>query len=106
MNKKERQLALFSLLSSKAKDSAVKVVESFDVNNSKTKELSGVFSQMGVKSAVVAVLPTEKHVFEGGRNIASVKVIGVNYLNPRDLLKYKDLVFTKASLEHIVSLYS
>ena len=40
-----------------------------------------------------------------GRNIPTVKFIGVNYLNPMDLLKYNNLVFTKASIEKLYAMY-
>jgi ribosomal protein L4 len=63
----------------------------------------GLTEKMGLTSAVLAVLPTDIAAFQAGRNIPHVKVIGANYLNPHDLLKFKDLVFTKESLEFIKS---
>jgi ribosomal protein L4 len=58
---------------------------------------------MNLSTAVLAVLPTDIAVFQAGRNVPTVKVIGANYLNPHDLLKFKDLVFTTESLEFIKS---
>ena len=60
---------------------------------------------MNVASGVLAICPEDANVFLAGRNVPTVKVIGVNYLNPADLLKYKDLVFTKASLERLYGMY-
>lgn len=101
MNKKERRIALFSLLSQKATSMQVKVLET--VSATKTKDMLATFSEMGVKSAVFAVLPTDVLLFQAGRNLPNIKVIGANYLNPHDLLKFKDLVFTKESLAFISS---
>ena len=106
MNKKERRLALVSLLSSKATAKKIVVIESFSTDTAKTKAMKAVVANMGMKSALVAVLPEDKLAFQGGRNIPNAKFIGANYLNPKDLLKYDTLVFTKASLEKVVASYS
>lgn len=106
MNKKERRLALFGLLSNKAKDSQVKVLESLSAKMIKTKDMLELAQTMNLKSAVLAVRPEDKAAFQAGRNIPNIKVIGANYLNPHDLLKYQDLILTKDSLEFILSHYA
>jgi len=105
MNKKERRAALFSLLSSKAGANGIKIVESFSEDAMKTKKMIDLVTKMNVTSGVFAVCPEDTGAFTGGRNIPTVKFIGVNYLNPMDLLKYNDLVFTKASIERLYSMY-
>lgn len=105
MNKKERRAALFSLLSSKAGENSVKVVEGFSTEVMKTKKMIDLMTKMDVRSGVFAICPEDAAAFTGGRNIPTVKFIGVNYLNPMDLLKYKNLMFTKASLEKLYSMY-
>ncbi|MDQ1343342.1 MAG: large subunit ribosomal protein [Patescibacteria group bacterium] len=106
MNKKERRLALVSLLSSKAGAKKVAVIESFSEEAAKTKTMQDIVTNMGVKSAVFAVLPEDRNAFQGGRNIPNAKFIGASYLNPKDLLKFDTLVFTKASLEKVTAFYS
>ncbi len=105
MNKKERRAALFSLLSSKAGENGIKIVESFSEDAMKTKKMIDLVTKMNVTSGVFAVCPEDTGAFTGGRNIPTVKFIGVNYLNPMDLLKYNDLVFTKASIERLYAMY-
>ena len=106
MNKKERRAALFSLLSSKASANAVKIVDSLAFADAKTKNMQTVVDAMITKTAVFALLPTEGNAYMAARNIATIKPINVSYLNPADLLKYNDLVFTKDSLERLVAIYS
>jgi large subunit ribosomal protein L4 len=106
MNKKERRLALVSLLSSKAQSKKIAVIEGFGEEAAKTKTMKGIVTNMGVKSAVFAVLPEDRNAFQGGRNIPNAKFIGASYLNPKDLLKFDTLVFTKASLEKVTAFYS
>jgi large subunit ribosomal protein L4 len=105
MNKKERRAALFSLLSAKAGENGIKIVESFGEDAMKTKKMIDLVTKMDVTSGVFAICPEDTAAFVGGRNIPTVKFIGVNYLNPMDLLKYNNLVFTKASIEKLYSLY-
>ena len=97
MNKKERRAALISILSTKATEKQIKVLENFAPKN--TKAMTELFTAIEAPNAVLAVTPNDLELFRTGRNIPTVKVIGANYLNPHDLLKYKNLVFTKASLE-------
>jgi large subunit ribosomal protein L4 len=106
MNKKERRLALFTLLSSKARNSQVKVIESVTIDDAKTKNMIAIMANMQVKKWLFAMMPNDRNLFLATRNIATVKPIGVNYLNPMDLMKYTDLVFTKESLEYLGQFYS
>ncbi len=34
-------------------------------------------------------------------NIPESRIVNVEYLNPHDLLKYNDVIFTEASLKHM-----
>lgn len=106
MNKKERRLALLTLLSNKARNNQVKVVESIVIDDSKTKDMEKIVANMQIITALFAMLPNDRNLFLATRNLKNVKPIGVNYLNPADLLKFKDLVFTKESLEFLVQFYS
>jgi len=105
MNKKERRAALFSLLSSKAQSQTIKVVESLTFADAKTKNMRDVVVGMNLKTALFALLPTEQNAYLSARNIATIKPINVSYLNPADLLKYTDLVFTKDSLAKFAATY-
>lgn len=99
MNKKERRLALLSLLSTKAKDQNIKVLESLSEKSSKTKDMATLFSTMNVKKGIVAITREESMRMAGARNLPTIKVLNVEYLNPHDLLKYEELIFTKDSLD-------
>lgn len=106
MNKKERRLALLTLLSNKARNNQVKVLESLVIDDSKTKSIESVVANMKVVTALFAMLPDDRNLFLATRNLKNVKPIGANYLNPADLLKFKDLILTKESLEFLVQFYS
>jgi len=104
MNKKERRLALFSLLSSKAKNNQIIVVDDVKLNEVKTKLMDKVFKSLPIeKTALFAINKEREDLHKATRNLNYVKDIQVDYLNIKDLLKYNTLVLLKDSLETINS---
>ncbi len=105
MNAQERRLALLSLLSTKATENNIKVV-AFAKDAMKTKGMTAYLTALEAKKPLIAVTREEKDSVLGAWNIPEVKVVNVEYLNPHSLLKYKDLVFTEASLKHLYTHFS
>lgn len=106
MNRQERRLALLSLLSDKATKEAVKVVKNFDGVGAKTKTMNGLLAAMDAKKPLLVITREEKDQVLGAYNIVNSRVLNVEYLNPHDLLKYQDLVFSEASLNHLYQHFS
>lgn len=100
MNRQERRLALLSLLSTKATSESVKVIESFESAN-KTKNVVNIMKEMSAKKPLFAITREEKTSVLGAYNIINSRVVNVEYLNPHDLLKYNDVIFSEASLKHL-----
>ena len=106
MNAQERRLALLSLLSTKATEKNVKVLEKLGKQTTKTKDMIQLLTGMDVKKGLIAITREEKDSVLGAWNIPEVKIVNVEYLNPHSLLKYQDLVFTEASLAHLYQHFS
>jgi large subunit ribosomal protein L4 len=64
-----------------------------------------LFNNVVLGSWVLALLHEDKNILLSARNIKNIKPIEVSYLNPLDLLKYKEIVFTKDSLEKLNEIY-
>jgi large subunit ribosomal protein L4 len=104
MNKKERRLALFSVLSSKAKNNQIIVVDDVKLKEVKTKLMDKVFKSLPFeKTALFAINKEREDLSKATRNLDYVKDIQVEYLNIKDLLKYNTLILLKDSLESINS---
>lgn len=56
---------------------------------------------MDAKKPLLVITREERDQIAGAYNIATARVINVEYLNPHDLLKYESLVFSEASLKHL-----
>ena len=106
MNKKEKRIALLSALSSKVAESKIVVLDSFNLDEIKTKKFAEVMSNLKVDKALVVVEGENKNVVLSGRNIPTVKVSATNEINTYDVLKYETLVVTKAAVEKLEEVYA
>ena len=106
MNKKEKRIALLSALSSKVADNKIVVLDSFNLDEVKTKKFAEVMSNLKVDKALVVIEGENKNVVLSGRNIPTVKVSATNEINTYDVLKYETLVVTKAAVEKLEEVYS
>lgn len=105
MNKKERRLALCSMLSSKLNSNNLLVLNSLDFSEIKTKSMLWVLNSIPYTKNVLLALSSKNEVIEkSARNIPNVKTLTVDYLNIKDLLKYTTLVLLKDSVEKLNTL--
>jgi large subunit ribosomal protein L4 len=98
--KKVRTLALKHALSSKAKDSALIVVDEATLAEPKTKILVKHFGKLGLANAlVIAGAEVETNFQRAARNIPNVDVLPVQGINVYDILRREKLVLTKAAVD-------
>lgn len=104
MNKKEKRLALKSVLTQKVNDGNLLVVENFDLEEAKTKLLVNVLKNLKAEKAFV-VTENDK-IYRAGQNIPNV-VIGCAYdLNVFEVLKYDKLILDKELISEIEEVYA
>ena len=107
VNKKERQLAIKSLLSSKVLENDLVVVDKFEFKEIKTKQVVTAMKNLKVEDAAFIVLPaSNENVQKSARNIENVKTGSVNTINVYDLLKYKKLVLTVDTIKKLEEVYA
>ena len=106
MNKKEKKIALLSALSSTVNDSKIVVLDSFNLDEIKTKKFAEVMNNIKVSNALFVIEGENKNVVLSGRNIPTVKVSATNEINTYDVLKYDTLVVTKAAVEKLEEVYA
>lgn len=107
VNKKERQLAVKSVLSSKVLENELVVVDSLPLNDIKTKEMVKVLSNLKVEGKALIMLPEKNEkVQKSARNIEGVKTTLVETINVYDLLKYNKLVVTEDTVKKLEEVYA
>ena len=107
MNKKVKQIALFSALSSKVANNEMIVVDSIAATEYKTKTMAAMLSAIGAgkKSLVVLDAPNAM-VVKSLSNIAGVKVAYTNTINTYDILNCNTIVFAQAAVEKLQEVYA
>ena len=107
VNKKERQLAVKSVLSSKVLENTLVVVDSLDMKEIKTKEMVKVLNNLKVEGKTLMLLADKnENIQKSARNIEGVKTTLVNTINVYDLLKYKNLVVTLDTVKKLEEVYA
>ena len=107
VNKKEKQLAVKSVLSSKVLENTLVVVDSLDMKEIKTKEMVKVLNNLKVEGKTLMLLADKnENVQKSARNIEGVKTTLVNTINVYDLLKYKNLVITLDTVKKLEEVYA
>ena len=107
VNKKEKRLAIKSILSSKVLENELVVVEKLDMKEIKTKEMVRVLNNLKVEGKTLMLLPEKnENVQKSARNIEGVKTTLVNTINVYDLLKYKNLVITLDTVKKLEEVYA
>ena len=107
VNKKERRLAIKSLLSSKVLENSLVVVDKMDLKEIKTKNMVNALESLKVAESALIHLPEKNEaVQKSARNIENVKTSLVNTINVYDLLKYKKLVVTLDTVKKIEEVYA
>ena len=107
VNKKEKRLAIKSVLSSKVLEKELTVVNEIKLKEIKTKEMQKALNNLKVEGKTLILLPEKNEtVQKSARNIEGVKTTLVNTINVYDLLKYKNLVITLDTVKKLEEVYA
>ncbi len=106
MPQKMRRKALFSALSAKAADKALKVVKKLKVDKPKTREIAEFLHKAGLDGKILLVLEeTNENVLLSARNIPALNPIQAYQLNAYAVLNSDYVVFTKEALKVIEEVF-
>ena len=107
LNKKVRRLALKSVLSAKAQEGQLVVIDSIKQENIKTAEFRKFLDAVKVDGKAVVVTPAmDEAVVKSARNLPGVLTTPANQLNVYDILNAKYLVVDQAALAKIEEVYA
>ena len=100
MNKKEKKVALRSVLSSKVNEGKFIVVDNLAINEAKTKVLANVLKNLDANKALV-VTANDENIERAGRNLPTVKTVSATTMTVFDVLKFDKVVVDKALIPAI-----
>ena len=107
VNKKEKRLAIKSVLSSKVIENQLVVIDELPFEEIKTKQMVNALTKNKIEGKTLIMLPEKNEaVQKSARNIEGVKTTLVNTINVYDLLKYNKLVITLDTVKKLEEVYA
>ena len=107
INKKEKQLAIRSLLSAKVLDNELTVVDKLEVEEAKTKVMAKALTDLKFEGKALIILADRNdNVLRSSRNIEGVKTIELNTINVFDLLNCNKLVLPLDTVKKLEEVYA
>jgi len=103
INRKMKRKALLMVLSAKAKEKTLIVLDNLKIEKPKTKLVAGILKKLPCQqqSCLIALTGMDKNMISASRNIARVETRQAKDLNALDLLNFKYLVMPKSAIKII-----
>jgi large subunit ribosomal protein L4 len=105
INKKMKKKAFFMVLSEKAKNNFLIILDKLSLSAPKTNILAKIVEKLPIdsnkKNCLIALPGVEKNILTASKNISSVGVVEVRNLNVLDLLSFKYLIMPKEAIKVI-----
>jgi large subunit ribosomal protein L4 len=94
--KKMRRLALRCVLSAKVTDGELKVLDTFDYSEPKTKQMVSALTALNAGPSTLIVTPeAEPNVIKSASNLPKVKTTPASVLNLLDVLNHRTVIMTE-----------
>ncbi len=105
--KKVKRLARRSALTYKAREAAITVIEDFQLEQAKTKEVFSILknNNLDSKKVLLATTTHDETLVRAGRNIPNFRISMVENLSTYDILNCHSLVLQKSALEKMKEVY-
>ena len=101
VNQKVRQLALRSALSAHVQRNQLIIVDNFNLETGKTKELVAILKTLNINTKTLIITnEISENLFLAGRNIPGINIEVANHTSVYDILNCKTLVITKDAVKY------
>jgi len=102
MNKKERRLALKSALSYKVIESELVVLDKFEAETNKTKDMVNILNNLKLaKKTLIVVDELTENLILATRNLKNIVLLASNEINVLDVVAADNMVVTKEAVKKI-----
>ena len=106
LNKSEKKLGIASLMSEKIKHKNLIVLDNFNSEIKKTKEMYNILKKLEISNSLMILDKSSKEKIEKSiRNIPNIKVTDVNHFSAFDIVKFNKVVFTESSVKELEKRY-
>lgn len=109
INKKAKRLAMKSILSLKAQNNSMKIVEDFSVESAKTRDISAILDKLlpsGKRERTVVILKDDDSMIKrAGRNIPWLHFLTFNRLRAHDLFYGRNVIVLESAVSGLNDFY-
>src|SRR5260221_10957838 len=105
VNRKMYRAGIASILSQLAREDRIRVVETFAVDQPKTKLLAQKVKSMGYEGVLVLTDEVDQNLRLSSRNLDNVEIMSVRNANPVALVRYPKVLLTRAALAKLEGMY-
>ncbi len=106
INKKLKQVALKSALSSKVENGEIVVIDSLKVDAIKTKTVVNLLGNVGARKALIVTSDVDEKVYKSARNIEGVQTSYIGALNVYEILNHDKLVIAQDAVKKLEEVYA
>ena len=106
MNKKEKRIALKSVLTSRVEEGKFIVLDELKFDAPKSKEFAQVLKNLEAEKALVVLNDNDTNVVKSAANIPTVKTASTQTINVYDILKYDTVIVTQDAVKTIEEVYA
>jgi len=105
--KKEKRIAMLSILSSKVAENEIIVIDELSFEGPKTKDMVSFLSAVKAeKKALILTAEKDENVVKSAANIPGVETSYVGRMNVYEILNHTSFIVTKEAIEKIEEVYS
>lgn len=107
VNKKVKKKALFMVLSSKAKDKELIILDKLELKEAKTKEMANLLNHLPIKkkTSLIVLAKKDDKIVKANENIPYTKTSRADSLNVLDLLNHKFCLMSQEAIKIIEKTY-
>ena len=104
LNKKVKKLAKLSVLSVKASEGSIMVVEDFSFETPKTKQFVNILDKLNVadQKSILVIGGKDDNIFKSSRNLAKSSVVTSSDLNTYSIINSNKLIFSESGLRQLI----
>ena len=106
MNRREKQAALRSVLTSKLQDNNLIVVDKLTFDAPKTKSMVKVLENLKAEKAYIVTKESDKNVLLSTRNLPNAMLSHAGSLNTYDILRFEKLILTQDAVKTIEEVFA
>ena len=106
INKKMYRAGMASIFSQLAREGRLAVVDSFNVETPKTKQLAAKFKAMSLDNVLVIADEVDENLYLASRNLINILIVEPRYADPVSLVNFKKVLVTKGAMDKLKEMFA